>query len=180
MIKTRVAKRYARALFELAKEAGRIEEYGRDLEVVHTLFKAEEAVRQGLTSVVASHEEKAEVLDALIGAAGIDKLVGNFLKVLLAAGKMSVLPFVASEYRAMADEATGKLRGTVTSPLEIMPGEVEKMAEALSRALGKQVLLEARQDPALIGGVVARVGNLVYDASVRTQIQRMKESLIKG
>lgn len=180
MIKTRVAKRYARALFELAKEAGRIEEYGRDLEVVHTLFKSEETVRRGLTSVVASQEEKAEVLDALIGAAGIDPLVGNFLRVLLAARKMSVLPFVAAEYGVFADEATGKLRGTVTSPLALAGEEVEKMAGALSKALGKEVLLEARQDPALIGGVVARVGNLVYDASVRTQIQRMKESLIKG
>lgn len=180
MIKTRVAKRYARALFELAKESGKIEEYGRDLEVVNSLFNSNEAVKSGLTSVVAGHETKTALLDAIIGAAGTDKVVANFLKVLLAAGKMVVLPHVAHEYAALADEATGKLRGEVTAPMAMDKAAMESLSAALSKALGKQVILEARQDPSLIGGVVARVGNLVFDASVRTQVQRMKESLIKG
>ncbi len=180
MIKTRVAKRYAKALFELAREAGRIEEYGRDLEVVDSLFKSDETIRVGLTSVVASHDAKAGVLDTVIDAAGIDKTVGNFLRVLLEAGKMSVLPFVAEEYTALADEATGRVRGEVAAPIALDAAALARIEAALSAALGKKVTLEARLDPALIGGVVARVGNLVYDASVRTQIQRMKESLIKG
>lgn len=180
MIKTRIAKRYSRALFEIAKEAGRIDEYRRDLEVVDSLFATSDAVRAGLTSVVASFDQKTAILDAVIESAGLDKTVGNFLKVLLDAGKMPVLPQVAAEYAAMADEATGKVRGEVAAPSALEAAEVERIAAALSKALGKQVILESREDAALIGGVVARVGNLVFDASVRTQIQRMKESLIKG
>lgn len=180
MIKTRIAKRYARALFEIAKESGRIEEYGRDLEVVHSLFKGDAVIREGLTSIVASRDAKAELLDAIIEAAGLDRVVGNFLKVLLDARKMPVLPEVAAEYGALADEATGKLRGEVSSAMALSAADVSKLSEALSKAMDKQVILEAREDKALIGGVVARVGNLVFDASVRTQIQRMKESLLKG
>lgn len=180
MIKTRIAKRYARALFEIAKEAGRIDEYRRDLEVVDSLFKTSALISDGLTSVVARHELKLELLDATIEAAGLDKMVGNFLRVLLDAGKMPVLPQVVVEYAGMADEATGRVRGEVTTPVLLDAAEAERLSAALSKALGKQVILESREDAALIGGVVARVGNLVFDASVRTQIQRMKDSLIKG
>lgn len=180
MIKTRIAKRYARALFEIAKEAGRIDEYRRDLEVVDSLFATSAEVRNGLTSVVTTHASKAELLTAIIEAAGLDPMVSNFLKVLLDARKMPVLPQVAEEYAALADEATGKVRGEVIAPTALGAAEMERLSAALSKALGKQVILESREDAALIGGVVARVGNLVFDASVRTQIQRMKESLIKG
>jgi len=180
LIKTRIAKRYARALFEIAKEAGSIEEYGRDLGVVHTLYVSDASIRNGLTTVIVGYEAKVALLDAVIEAAGLDRTVGNFLKVLLDAGKMGVLPQVVEEYSSLADAATGKLRGEVTAPMALDGEAVAKLSAALSKALGKQVILESHEDTALIGGVVARVGNLVFDASVRTQIQRMKESLLKG
>lgn len=180
MIKTRLAKRYARALFELAKEAGRIEEIGRDLAVVDSLYQADETLRTGLVSPVVSAEVKARVLDALIEATGVQKTVGDFLRVLLEARKLSILPHVGAEYVSLADEATGKLRGVAIAPTALAEGDVARLSAALTKALGKEVILEAKADPSLLGGVVARVGNMVYDASVRTQLQRMKESLIKG
>lgn len=179
MIKTRVAKRYARALFELAEADNRIEAVGSDLAAVETVF-TDAAVRDGLTSPVKKHEEKAEVLKAIIEAAGIDAMVGNFLHVLLDARKLAVVPQICATYAKMADEATGKLRGEAITPMALEPSSLETIAAALSKALGKEVILEARQDPSLMGGMVARVGNLVFDASVKTQLQRMKDTLIKG
>jgi F-type H+-transporting ATPase subunit delta len=180
LIKFRIAKRYARALFELAQQDGRIEEVGRDLDVVDSLFSSEAAIHAGLISPVTSSEAKAEILDALIDAAGIDKMVGNFLRVLLDARKMAVLPQIATTYSAMSDDAAGKVRGVALAPIALDDEALTKMAAALSKALDKEVILESQQDPSLLGGVVARVGNLVFDASVRTQLQRMKDSLIKG
>ncbi len=180
MIKIRIAKRYARALFELAEEEGRIEEIGRDLAVIDALFVSDSAIRDGLTSPVKSHEAKAEVLTAIIEATGADKMVGNFLFVMLEARKLTVLPQVNATYMAMADEATGKLRGEVITPMPLEESALQTISAALSKALGKEVILEARQDPSLMGGMVARVGNLVFDASVKTQLQRMKDTLIKG
>jgi len=180
LIKTRIAKRYARALFELAQESGKVEEIGRGLDVVDALYSAEDGVLKGLVSPLVSHEGKLAMLDAAITAAELDQTMGNFLKVLLDAGKFAALPNVAEEYRRMADEASGKLRGTATTPTALDAQSLEQMSKALSAALGKEVILESRQDPSIIGGVVARVGNLVFDASVRTQLQRMKESLVKG
>jgi F-type H+-transporting ATPase subunit delta len=180
LIKTRLAKRYARALFELAKEAGRIEEIGRDLGVVDSLFQSDANVREGLSSPIVNADHKLKILDALIGATGIDKTVGNFLRVLLEARKMVILPQTAVEYAVLADQATGKLRGVVTAPLVLSGEEISRLSAALTKSLGKEVILESKADPSLLGGVVAKVGNMVYDASVRTQLQRMKESLIKG
>lgn len=180
MIKSRLARRYARALFELAKEAGKIEEVGRDLGVVDTVFRTDAKVRDGLTTPVLGRDVKGRVLDALIGATGVHATVGNFLRVLLDARKMALLPEVAVRYAAMADEATGKLRGVAAAPMPLGGEDLAKLSAALTKALGKEVILEAKTDPSLLGGVVAQVGNMVYDASVRTQLQRMKESLIKG
>lgn len=180
MIKIRIAKRYARALFELAEADNRIEEIGRDLAVIDALFASDAAIRDGLTSPVKSHEAKAEVLTAIIDAVGTDKMVGNFLHVMLEARKLAVLPQVNATYAVMADEATGKLRGEVITPTPLEDSALQTISAALSKALGKEVILEARQDPSLMGGMVARVGNLVFDASVKTQLQRMKDTLIKG
>lgn len=180
MIKTRIAKRYARALFELAQEAGRIDEIGGELAAIATLYQTEAAIRDGLISPVTSRDEKSAVLDAVIEAAKADAMLGNFLRVLLEARKLAIIPQIQSVYAAMADEATGKLRGVASAPTKLDDEALARLAGALSKALGKEVILEADENPALLGGVVARVGNLVFDASVKTQIERMKDSLIKG
>lgn len=180
MIKTRIAKRYARALFELASEENRIEEVARDLALLDELVASNAAVRDGLTSPVKSGEDKAQLLAAIVEASAIDTMVANFLNVVLEARKMAVLPQIAATYAAMADDATGKLRGEVITPMPLEDANRETISKALSKALDKEVILEARQDPSLMGGMVARVGNLVFDASVKTQLQRMKDTLIKG
>lgn len=180
MIKTRIAKRYARALFELAQEAECIEQIGGEMAAIATLYQTEATVRNGLTSPVTSREEKGEVLNVLIEAVNADAMLGNFLRVLLEARKLAIIPQIQGVYAAMADEATGKLRGVASAPTKLDDEALGRLAAALSKALGKEVILEADEDPALLGGVVARVGNLVFDASVKTQIERMKDSLIKG
>ncbi len=180
MIKTRIAKRYARALFELASEEGSIEQVGQDLAKVKVVFTTEATVRSGLTSPVNGPKVKAQVLGALVEAMGLGKMFGNFLRVVLDARKIEVLPLIEEEYSAMADEATGKLRGVATAPAALDEAALKKLSSALTKALGKEVILVAETDPTLLGGVVARVGNLVFDASVKTQLQRMKETLVKG
>lgn len=180
MIKLRVAKRYARALFELAKETGRIEEIGSELASVVQLFEANGALWHGLTSPATAREAKSQALDAVAEKAGLDKTVANFLRVLLDARKMVLLPQVAGAYADLADEAVGRVRGTAAAPMRLDEASLSRLSAALSKALSKKVILDAEQDPSLVGGVVARVGNLVFDASVKTQLERMKDSLIKG
>jgi F-type H+-transporting ATPase subunit delta len=180
LIKTRIAKRYSRALFELAKESGAVEKTGADIRTVVEIMEKNPAIKTGLTSPVTSREVKAGVLAEITGAIKADTLVENFLKVVLAARKISVITEISDEYARMADEVSGRLRGEAISPIALDEAALKRLSAALSKTLGKEVILSSREDKALLGGVVARVGNLVFDASVKTQLERMKDSLVKG
>ena len=180
MIRSRIVKRYTRALFELVEETGKREEAGADLAAFESLLAGDETLREALLSPVLTRNVKAEVLDAVLEAAQPDPLVSNFLRVLLDARKLVLLPEVVAAYRELADEAAGRVHGVVSAPMPLDEVDVQALSGALGRALKKEVLLDAKLDPSLRGGVVARVGNLVFDGSVRTQLQRMRETLTKG
>jgi F-type H+-transporting ATPase subunit delta len=180
LIRTRITKRYTRALFELAAEAGKVQAIGEDLATVESLLAADEALRDALMSPLMTRDDKSQVLDAVIEAAGFDPLVGNFLRILLDARKLPFVPDITAAYRELADEASGRVRGVAVAAMPLEDEDMQSLAQALSKAVHKEVLLEAQVDPALRGGLVARVGNLVFDGSLRTQLQRMRETLIKG
>lgn len=180
MIKTRIAKRYARALFELAREGNAVDRVGADLQAVAGAIEQNAALKSGLTAPITSREAKGQALSALVETLKTDALVVNFLKVLLGARKISLIGEVSGEYVSMADEISGRLRGEAIAPMPLDEAALGKLSAALSKTLGKEVVLTSREDKALIGGVVARVGNLVFDASVKTQLERMKDSLVKG
>ena len=80
----------------------------------------------------------------------------------------------------MADELKGIARASLTSATELDGETVEKITQALSQKTGKQVLLDVQQDPSLIGGIVTRIGDLVLDGSVKTQLFNMREQLKRG
>ncbi len=180
MIRTRITKRYTRALFELAQEAGKIEEIRGELEAIDTLLATDETVREGLMSPFLPRDVTADILDAVASGSGLEPYVANFLRVLLEARKLQLLPDVVAAYREMADEAAGRIRGVAVSRMPLDESDLSALARALSARVNKEVELDAQIDPGLGGGVVARVGNLVFDGSIRTQLQRMKETLIKG
>jgi F-type H+-transporting ATPase subunit delta len=180
LIRARITKRYTRALFELAAEAGKIEAVGGELAAVESLLATDEDLRDALLSPVLTRDVKAQVLDAVIEAAGFDPTVGNFLRVLLDSRKLPLLSEIASAYRDLADDAAGKVRGVAVAPTPLAESDARALADALSKALNKEVMLDSKVDPSLLGGLVAQVGNLVFDASLRTQLQRMRETLIKG
>lgn len=180
MIRARITKRYTRALFDLAAGAGKVEAIGGELASVQELLAADEGLRDALLSPVLTRDVKAQVLDAVLEASGLDPMVGNFLRVLLEARKLALLPEVVAAYGDLADEAAGRVRGTAVAPSALDEDDAAALADALSKALKKEVILDAQVDPTLRGGLVARVGNLVFDASLRTQLQRLRETLIKG
>lgn len=180
MNRTRIAKRYARALFDLASVADNVERIGSEVAVVGELLETDADLNTALLSPVLPRTSKAEILDALIDAAGADPLVANFLRVLLDAGRLPVLADIHGAYTALADEASGRVRGEAVTPMALEPADLEALRDALAESLGKEVFLDAREDPSILGGVIARVGNLVFDGSLRTQLIRMKETLTRG
>lgn len=178
MIEGSVARRYARALFELARDEGRIDPVAEQLDRFDALARSGDG-RLGavMSNPVYTQAERRAVLDAVIPALGLDPLVARFLRLLLDKDRMAALPDVRRAYRGLADDVAGRVRATVTTAFPLSDELRDQVMQALARATGKQVVLETTVDPSLLGGMVARVGSTLYDASLRTRLDRLQLSL---
>jgi F-type H+-transporting ATPase subunit delta len=173
-----VSRRYARALFSIGVDRANFELLGEELEAFGALWAGSAELRQALENPVFKPSEKRAVLQGLLPRVTPTADVQRFLLPLLERRRISAVPNIARAYREMADLHTGRVRAHVTSAQPLGPAEVERVRQSLERRTGKKVILEATVDPALIGGLIARVGDLVLDGSVRTQLGSLRDKLL--
>jgi F-type H+-transporting ATPase subunit delta len=165
-----VARRYAKALFELGVQKGTFEALGQELENVATLYTESRELRQTLENPVFKQSQKRKIIEAVLPQVAQSPMVRNFVLLLAERNRISVLPLIARAYQELTDRQLGRVRAVVTSakPLDLVTeGEIQR---ALEKRTGKKVLMKSEVDPNLIGGVVARVGDLVLDGSLRTRL----------
>lgn len=179
MIGGGLAKRYAKALLEAAAEAGVLERVAADLEVLGPQFAAKE-VAAFFANPAVPGTRKGAALVAVAERVSVTPLCVSLLRLLLSRHRVGILPDVARLFRDLVDERTGHLRAEVTAAVPLPAPSVEALAARLSAATGRRVQLAPRVDSAVLGGLVARVGSTLYDASLRTQLRRMREALSKG
>jgi len=176
-----IARRYARALIDLAVAAGQESTVEAELSRFLDLMLGDGRELFGaLKSPLFSAEERVGVLDAVLPRLGIGPVTGGFLKFVSDRGRMSTLPHIGHIFRSAMDERAGRVRVQVSTVEPLSPQLESSIQAAFSKATGKVVLLEARIDPSLIGGLVARVGDRVYDASLRTRLEDVKHRLINA
>ncbi|MGZ6141742.1 MAG: ATP synthase F1 subunit delta [Myxococcales bacterium] len=177
MIDPSVARRYARALFSLGLEEGRHEEFGEELESIIAALDQSREAGAFLRNPGYTLAQRHNAVDALASALKLSPVVVNFLRLLVDRQRVDGLGMVARAYRAMVDEKVGRMRATVTSPSELSDRELKNLREAIASMTGRTIVLDAKTDPAIIGGVVAQVGARLFDGSLRTQLERMREEL---
>jgi F-type H+-transporting ATPase subunit delta len=180
LITNAIARRYAKALVQLGAEEGAVEKYNDELAQVVAMLAANPELSAIFSNPAYGIEAKKEILKDIIGKLGLTKTVGNFLQLLLVRGRLAFLPQVAVSYGAFADELSGIIRPVLTSGMQLEASQVEEIKTALARSTGKQVVLQVEVDPFLIGGVVTKIGDKVFDGSVRTQLDRIEDILQKG
>jgi F-type H+-transporting ATPase subunit delta len=173
-----ISRRYARALFSIGVDRGNFEQLGKELEDVAAMWTGSAELRDALANPIFKASEKRAVLQSLLPRVAPTADVQKFVLLLLERRRLAAVPNIARAYRGMADEHTGRVRAHVTSALPLGAAELERVRQSLARRTGKQVILEASVDAALIGGIVARVGDLVLDGSVRTQLGTLREKLL--
>jgi F-type H+-transporting ATPase subunit delta len=171
------AERYARALFSLAKDEGRIEAMGEELGTLVEAMRAVPALRDVLVRPLHPAKERRAALRAVGQSLGLSPLLQNFCSFLIDQRRTRDVEAIHERYQRLAEEAAGRVRGEVVSAAPLEGGQVERLRAALARRTGRVVDLEVRVDPALLGGVVARVGDLVFDGSLRTQLAQLRASL---
>lgn len=177
MIMGSIARRYAKALFALAAEMGRVEPWSDALQALKQAVEGSPDLVDVLSNPVYSKEQRRAIVEKLAGALRLDAEPTSLLYLLAERNRLGYLGAVVETFRGYADENLGRVRVKVTSAVPLDGAAALAIAEKLSQATKAQVLLEKSVDPALLGGVVAQVGSLVYDGSVRTQLEDLRKTL---
>jgi len=175
----KLSKRYAKALFETALEQQAHEQVSRDLRTLANVLEQSQDLREVFRNPRVEAGKKRDVLTAALKMAQAHKLTSSFLYILLEKGRLPIIPAVAAELERRLDRSVGRISAEVTSATPLEAAELKAIQEALVSALGaKEVKVDASVDPDVLGGVITRIGNIILDGSVRTQMDKMRNHLL--
>ena len=175
-----IARRYAKALMLIGKEDGQSERYRKELAEFSELIDKETMLERAINNPLYNATGRRKVLETIIEKVALSDIMKSFLILLFEKGRFIYLSSINEFYQNLADELKGIARASMVSATELPSETVEKIRKTLSDKTGKDIILEVEQDPSLIGGIVTRIGDLVLDGSIKTQLLNMRESLKKG
>ncbi len=174
-----LAKRYAKALFAVGKEENALDEYAASLAEFATMVADNPELADALANPMYPLEAREGVMGEIVKAAGVSTIMGNFLNLLVQKRRADVLGDITEMFQSLVDEENNTCQGVVTSATEISAELQAKIQETLEKITGKRVTVTNNVDESIIGGMIAKVGDLVMDGSIKTQLEVLKES-IKG
>ncbi len=178
MVNVSIARRYARALLDVATEAGRADAVSEQLSTFASLLADNRDLSNVLLNPAFTGSQRTRVVEGLIQASGqMEPVLANTLRLLVDRNRLAYLPDIARLYRDMADAQAGRVRGHVTSAVPLTLDAVQKISESLRALTQRNVVLEPRVDPSVLGGVAAQVGSTLYDGTLRTQLEQMRREL---
>lgn len=174
-----VARRYAQALFEEAEQRKLTEQIDADVDLIQRSMQASRELVRFFESPVISRDKKARVIQELF-AERLQPLMLRFLNLLVEKQRESTFPAVIQAYRALRDRQMGILEVQARAAHALSEPEEQKLRATLEQMTGRRVRLQVRQDAGLLGGLVVRVGDTVYDGSVRHQLAMLREQMGHG
>jgi F-type H+-transporting ATPase subunit delta len=176
---TILAKRYAKALFAVGKEEGAYDAYARVLNDLAALYTDYPEVADGLTNLMYPAQVRENVMQGLVKALGADRIMSRFLALLVEKRRTNILPELAVVYQGIVDAEQNICRSNLVSAVELSADLQKKVQATLENITGKKVILATEVDPSIIGGIIAKIGDMVLDGSIKTQLAGLNES-IKG
>jgi F-type H+-transporting ATPase subunit delta len=179
MIEGRLARRYSTALFELAREADQEEQVGDEIAQFYASYSGSEL--QGiLTNPAFAVDTRKRILIQIANAQGLSVRTVHFLALLLERDRLGHLPAIVSSYRRLLNEAKGRVEAKVVSASPLEPAEIDRLRGTLGAISGKQVVLHQETDAALIGGLRVELEGKIYDGTVSTQLEKMRQRIARG
>jgi len=175
----RVAKPYARALYEAAVEQEVLPSITADIDKLRELIEQSEEFTQFINSPLLTPQIKSDTFQRLF-TDGVHPLTINFFKLLALKQRERYLVAIMDVFSAIVDEAAGRVVAKVTTAVPITQNQGQQLVQQLSAYTGKQVRLETETDEQIQGGFIVQLGDTVFDASITTQLQRLKRQLAKG
>ncbi|NYI22054.1 F-type H+-transporting ATPase subunit delta [Sphingobium francense] len=176
-IQASLSGRYAVALFDLARDGKTLDTVAASLAALKAAL-AESADFKGLVnSPVLSRDTAGKTIAAVASAMGLDPLTTNFLGVLAQNRRLSQLPAIIRAYETLLSNHKGEVRAEVTSAHPLDAGQVSALQQGLRARVGRDVALDARVDPAILGGLVVKIGSQMIDSSIRTRLNSLAHAM---
>jgi F-type H+-transporting ATPase subunit delta len=173
--------RYARALFDVAvKEQSNLDEIETQLAAFVDLFTRHPQLEKVLLNPAVPVPRKRAAVAELTAKMGIGPILAKLLALLAERDRLIVVPDMLASYRDRLLDHRQVVRAEVTTAMPLSDDRASRIASSLARATGKTVTISTRVDPAIIGGLVARIGGTVFDASVTRQLEKMRSRLVEG
>jgi len=174
VIDTTLSKRYATALVEIAQEQNALDKYAGDLDSLSKLVEESRDFREILMNPVFTSDDKKKIAGSVLKKMGADPMVINFVYLLIDRKRIDQLTGIEKAFRAKVDEIRGITRGQIISAEPLAAAELGRVTDILAKVTGKKVMVTTKVDPSLLGGLVARVGDMVFDGTIRTQLNQLK------
>jgi len=172
-----VAERYAGSLFDLARESGSVEAVEKDLGAVESLLSSSADLQRLIESPVFSADDQFRAISAIADKAGIGGLVGNFLRVVARNRRLFAIPGMIAAFRRIAAEHRGEVSASVVSAHALTAAQQAELEATLGQVAGKNVTVNLTVDPAILGGLIVRLGSRQIDTSLRTKLNSLKLAL---
>ncbi len=172
-----IARRYAKALFGLAVEKDRVDPWSNSLQLLKAAVEGSPDLQDVLANPVYSREQRRAIVEKLAQALSLDAEPASLLFLLGDRNRLAYLSAVVDTFRDHADQHLGRTRARVTSAVKLEDTAAQAIADELSKQTKTKVLLDRVVEPEILGGVVAQVGSLVFDGSVRTQLEDLRKQL---
>lgn len=175
-----VARRYGAALADVVMKSGETETVRTELKTWEAMLSSNAELSSVFANPAIAHLDKESILNRLIARAQPGRTASNFLKVLLRNGRIGDLSEIIRRFEAELETRGGNVVAKVTSARDLTESEKAELAANLAKLTGKHVKPQYFVDKEIIGGVVTQIGSTVYDGSVKTQLENLREELISG
>jgi F-type H+-transporting ATPase subunit delta len=175
-----VAKRYAKALVDVAASGNELEIVRQELSDVAALLREHRELQRFLVNPSILRRDKVRILEEVIARLSLRPLTKSFLRILQQAGRLQALEGVLRAYETMVDERLGRVKAVVTTAAPLEGEAHERLRQRLAEMIGKTVYLEVQLDTGLLGGLVTQIGSQVYDGSLRTRLARLRQELVRS
>ena len=175
-----IARRYAKALINLAEKGNDLDNAGKTLNAITEVYKENSELRHVLSDTKVSSRLKQKILKDVLNTIKTSKLVDTFSRYLLAKRRIDILPDIERAFNLLLQEKLGRIEANVTAAYELPKETVKKLVNAISGYSGKEVKVNVAIDPSIIGGMVTRIGSTVIDGSIKTHLNKIRQSIIRG
>ena len=171
------AARYAKALLDVSRMESDPQAVGRDLEGFVSLVTGHPLLARAIVNPAIPAERKAALVRALLSRVAVDPIVGKLLVLLAERDRLALLPDLLEDYRRRLMDFLNVVQAEVTSAVPLSADAARAIERAIAERTGRTVAMTAHVDAAVIGGIVTRIGSLVYDGSVKRQLEKMRDAL---